>query len=325
MSWQLLSLQEYRSFQATHEYLLHIAHVSLELLLRVRQIGALAAGPLVVHLEDVGGQALGARRLVVAEQADEGLCVRVEVPLETPLVRSGPRAVAAGEALLALWLQQAGVAAAIAVGMTAAATRTGAGHRLLHDVEREDSSATVVKLLLLELGQGHVGRGGHRLDGLHDAQAGRGGMPLRLQEGVVDVDAAGINGYIAATAGVVRPAAGGAAARRSTASRHMPSRLINVVLELPVHAQKVLLDVIGAVELLEAGIALEWLLVLVDVLVPGVQIPAVRRIRTVGAGVPLLDVNSVGGCGSCLGLGLLAATAASARGAGAAAAAVAGR
>lgn len=107
-----------------HQYLLHIAHVSLVLLLCVRQVGALAACSLVVHLQHVGGQALGARRLVIAEQANKGLCVRVEVALEAPLVRPGPRAVAAGEALLPLRLQQARVPIARVSIVTATAART---------------------------------------------------------------------------------------------------------------------------------------------------------------------------------------------------------
>lgn len=254
-------------------YLLHITHVGLELLLRVSQIGALAAGSLVVHLEHVGGEALRARRLVVAEQADEWLCVGVEMTLETPLVGARPGAIAAGEALLALGLQQAR-----AGGAAAAGAGTGAGHRLLgavHDgAHMQRQHRAIVQFLLLELGQRHVGGGCHRLDGLHNAHAGRGGMSLCLQERIVNVNARCIDRHIAASAGMMRTAAGSAAG--ATAGGHMASRLVDVVLQLAMHAQKVLLDVIGAIELLEAGIALKGLLVLMDVLVPCIQIPAIR-------------------------------------------------
>lgn len=199
---------------------------------------------------------------------------------------------------------------------------------LLHHahVEREDAAGSIVQLLLLELGQRHVRRRGHRFDGLHDAHAGRGGMPLRLQEGIVYVHARRVNGHIATSARVVRSTAGGATARGATARGDMASGLVYVVLQLSVHAQEVLLDMIGAIELLEAGVALEGLLVFMDVLVPGVQIPSVRRVRTVGAGVSLLNVHAIRGRGGCCLRSLLAAaSAAASRGAGAAATAVAGR
>lgn len=110
----------------------------------------------------------------------------------------------------------------------------------------------------------------------------------------------------------------------------MAPRLIDVVLQFAMHAQKVFLDMIGTIELLEASVALKGFLILVYVLVPCVQIPAIRRVGTVGARIALHYVHSIGSCscGGCLCLGGLLATAAAApRGAAAAtaAAAVGGR
>lgn len=42
------------------------------------------------------------------------------------------------------------------------------------------------------------------------------------------------------------------------------------------HAQEMLFHVIGPIELLQADIAMEWFLLLVDVLVPREQIAAIR-------------------------------------------------
>lgn len=276
----------------------------------------------------MGGQALGTRRLVIAEQANEGLCMRIEVPLETPLVRSRPRAVAAGESLLPLRFQEAGAAATVSVAtMTATAAGTRAGHRLLHNahVKGQYHTGAIVHFLLLKLGQRHVGCRSHCLDGLHNAHTARGGMSLGLQKGIVYVHARRVNGHISTAAGVMRTASRGPAARGTTASGDMSPGLVNVVLQLAVHAQEVLLDMIGSVELLEAGIALEGLLVLVDVFMSGVQIPPVRRVWTVRTGVTLLDVHSIRRSGGCSRLGGLLPTASSAGGAGAAATAVAGR
>lgn len=48
---------------------------------------------------------------------------------------------------------------------------------------------------------------------------------------------------------------------------------------------------IGTIKLLEASVALEWLLILVDVFVACVQISAVRWVRTMCAGVALLHLG----------------------------------
>lgn len=71
-------------------------------MLVVGEEGALGARLLVVDLVHVGGEALGARRLVLAQRARERLQVRVEVSLEAPVVHARPRAVAARVAPLAL-------------------------------------------------------------------------------------------------------------------------------------------------------------------------------------------------------------------------------
>lgn len=53
-------------------------------------------------------------------------------------------------------------------------------------------------------------------------------------------------------------------------------------------AQKVLLDVVGPIKQLEADITVEGLVVLVDVLMPMVQVSAVRGVRATWADIPLL-------------------------------------
>lgn len=97
-----LKLSYYAAFES--EYSLVLLLVRRQLAGVVGQVGALAAGPLVVHLEHVRGQALGAGGLVVAKAADEGLQMRVHVSLEAPVIHAGPRAVATVETLLALLL-----------------------------------------------------------------------------------------------------------------------------------------------------------------------------------------------------------------------------
>lgn len=59
---------------------------------------------------------------------------------------------------------------------------------------------------------------------------------------------------------------------------------------IAMHAQKVLLDVVGAVELLLADIAVEGLLVAVNVLVAREQIPSVCSVRTSAAHVAFAGV-----------------------------------
>lgn len=107
----------------------------------------------------------------------------------------------------------------------------------------------------------------------------------------------------------------------------MTPRLVDVILQLAMHAQKVFLDVIGTIELLQAGVALKGFLILVYVLVPCVQIPAIRRVGTVGARIALYYVHPIGSCccGGCLSLGGFLATAPRGAAAATAAAAVGGR
>ena len=61
--------------------LLVLAHVLTECVLVVGQEVALAANALVVHLVDVGSEAFRARCLVVAQNAEVGFDVGVEVTL----------------------------------------------------------------------------------------------------------------------------------------------------------------------------------------------------------------------------------------------------
>lgn len=77
-----------------------------ELVLVVGEEGALGARLLVVHFVHVRGEALGARRLVLAQRAREWLQVCVQVPLQAPVVYARPRAVATRVATFALLLQK---------------------------------------------------------------------------------------------------------------------------------------------------------------------------------------------------------------------------
>lgn len=58
------------------------------------------------------------------------------------------------------------------------------------------------------------------------------------------------------------------------------------------HAEEVLLNVVGTVELLPADVAVEWFFVLVDVLVAREQVASVGSVWTVAAAVALLRVGS---------------------------------
>lgn len=73
-----------------------------QLLLVVGEERALGAGLLVVHLMDVRSEPLGSRRLVLAQRARERLEVRVEMPLQAPVVNARPCAVAARVTSLSL-------------------------------------------------------------------------------------------------------------------------------------------------------------------------------------------------------------------------------
>lgn len=57
------------------------------------------------------------------------------------------------------------------------------------------------------------------------------------------------------------------------------------------HAEKVLFDVVGTVELLPADVAVEWFFVLVDVLVAREQVSSVGCVWTVAATVAFLRVG----------------------------------
>lgn len=71
---------------------------------------------------------------------------------------------------------------------------------------------------------------------------------------------------------------------------YVTSRLIDVILQFAMHAQEMLLHMIGPIELLEASEALEGLLLFVYVLVTSVKISPIGGVRTVGAGVTLLHL-----------------------------------
>lgn len=66
-----------------------------QLLLVIGKEGALGAGLFVVHLVHVRGEPLGSCRFVFTKRARERLQVRVEVPLQTPIIDARPCTVAA--------------------------------------------------------------------------------------------------------------------------------------------------------------------------------------------------------------------------------------
>lgn len=79
----------------------------------------------------------------------------------------------------------------------------------------------------------------------------------------------------------------------------------NIVGMVLVDAQKVLLDVVGSVEQLEADITVERLVILVDVLVSVVQISAVGGIRAARTDIALIySWSSRCCCQSCTSRGL---------------------
>lgn len=80
------------------------AHVLAEGVLVVGQKVALAADALVVNFVDVSGQSFGTGRFVVAQDAEVGFDVGVEMPFQTPVVHSSPGAVSAGVQLFLLLL-----------------------------------------------------------------------------------------------------------------------------------------------------------------------------------------------------------------------------
>lgn len=71
---------------------------------------------------------------------------------------------------------------------------------------------------------------------------------------------------------------------------YVTSRLIDVILQFTMHAQKMLLHMIGPIELLEAGEALEGLLLFMYVLVTSVEISPIGGVGTVCAGVTFLHL-----------------------------------
>ena len=79
------------------------AEVVPEPSLVVSDEGALGAELLVVHFDDVGDEPLGPRRLVLAQGADVGLQVRIQVPLQAPVVHPAPGAVRARQDVGARW------------------------------------------------------------------------------------------------------------------------------------------------------------------------------------------------------------------------------
>ena len=80
--------------------LLVLTHMLTECVLVVCQEVALATNALVMHLVDVGSEAFGARCFVVAQNAEVGFDVGVEMTLEAPVIHASPGAVRAGVQLL---------------------------------------------------------------------------------------------------------------------------------------------------------------------------------------------------------------------------------
>lgn len=70
----------------------------------IRQIIALNASALIVHLENVRGESFGSRRLIIAQAANKRLQMRIHMPLQAPIVHAGPRAIAAAKPFLPLFL-----------------------------------------------------------------------------------------------------------------------------------------------------------------------------------------------------------------------------
>ena len=111
------------------------------------------------------------------------------------------------------------------------------------------------------------------------------------------------DGDIASSAGMMRGRSVG----------DMAACFVDIVLHFAMHAQEVFLDMIGAIELLETSVALEGLLVLVDVLVTSVEIATIRRVGTMSASITFDDWHAVGGQLGLVFLAIVAATATTTR------------
>lgn len=85
-------------------YSLNFSLMGHELCLIVCEEITLVAGLLVVHLEDMSGQAFGTGCFVVAHDANEGFSMSIKMTLEPPIVSSGPRTVAADISFVTLFL-----------------------------------------------------------------------------------------------------------------------------------------------------------------------------------------------------------------------------
>lgn len=240
---------------------------------------------LPVNLEHVRVEPLRPGCLVLAEGAGEGLDVRVEVPPQAPAIHAPPGAVGAGKRLgscRAARSRGCCLGRALALGSRRFLRQTG-GAAAAHDGLRPAAAHCAGRTARVEA------------PGLHASRGAAVGGRARRPQGPGAVGGARTAGRLRQAGGSARPlaivavvvAAGRVGRVRGRAGRVAPDEadVIGVVL---VDAQKVLLDVVGSVEQLEANIAVERLVVLVDVLVPVVQVPPVGGVRAAGAHVPLV-------------------------------------
>lgn len=252
---------------------------------------ALVAQMLPVNLEHVRVEPFRPGCLVLAEGAGERLDVRVEMPPQAPAIHAPPGAVGAGKRLGGCRSARSRgccLSRALALGPCRFLWQTGG--TAAHDGLRARTTAA------------HAGRTARmEAPGLHASPccgAAIGGWPRR-PEGPGAVGRARAAGRLGqagcgptrvgplTVAAAVVVAAGRVGRVRGRAGRVAPDQA-NVVGVVLVDAQKVLLDVVGSVEQLEADVAVERLVVLVDVLVPVVEVPAVGGVRAAGAHVPLV-------------------------------------
>lgn len=212
----------------------------------------LAAREFAVDFENVGAKSFGAGRFVLAQGTRKGLNVRVQVSSQTPTVHSPPGAIVTQEGFGGLLL------GGFPVGVLFNEAVSPPGSFVL----RGRSGGRHVIGTPSEIVQGN-GRGDGRSVAAGD-DAGVGGRGLGAARVVAD-------GRTAAVFGGKSP-------------DHA-----DVVALVLVDSEKMFLDVIGAVKDFEADVTMEGLLFFVNVLVPGVQVSAVRGVRAFGTHVSLLD------------------------------------
>lgn len=70
------------------------------------QVIAFRAHFFVVHFEHMGRQSFGTGRLVIAQHANIRFRVRIQMPLQAPIVAARPSAIAAHEAFVAFFLRR---------------------------------------------------------------------------------------------------------------------------------------------------------------------------------------------------------------------------